>query len=49
MKINERVKIFIQVLQGKSVKYVEENKKKLVKTGAVILAVITLAGSVLII
>lgn len=49
MKINERVKIFIQVLQGKSVKYVEENKKKLVKAGAVILAVITLAGSVLII
>ena len=49
MKINERVKIFIQVIQDKSVKYVEENKKKLVKAGAVILAVITLAGSVLII
>ena len=49
MKINERVKIFIQVIQDKSVKYVEKNKKKLVKAGAVILAVITLAGSVLII
>ena len=30
MKINERVRIFIQVIQEKSVKYVEENKKKLI-------------------
>jgi hypothetical protein len=49
MKINEKIRIYMQVVQEKSVKVIEENKKKLIKAGAVILAVITLAGSILIV
>lgn len=49
MKINEKIRIYMQVIQEKSVKVIEENKKKLIKAGAVILAVITLAGSVIIV
>jgi hypothetical protein len=43
------IRMYVKVLQGKSIKLVNKYKKELVKAGAVILAVITVAGSVLII
>ena len=48
MKKNN-VKMYAELLKGKAVRFVERNKKRLVKLGAVILAVITIAGGVLII
>jgi hypothetical protein len=42
-------RMYVKVLQGKAVEMVEKHKKKLIKAGAIILAVITVAGSVLIV
>jgi hypothetical protein len=48
MKKNN-VKMYAELLKGNAVKFVERNKKRLVKLGAVILAVVTIAGGILII
>lgn len=42
-------KVFVQVIKDKSQAFIERNKKKLIKLGAVVLSVITFAGGVLII
>lgn len=47
--MKNNIRMYVKVLQGKSVKLVEKYKKQLIKAGAVILSVITVAGSVLII
>lgn len=50
MKINkDNVKVYIEIIKNKSVKFVEKNKKRLIKLGAVILAVITVSTSVMIV
>lgn len=48
MKKNN-VKIYAEVIKGKAMNLVERNKKRLVKLGAVVLAVITIAGGIMII
>ena len=49
MKIKETVKVYMEVIKGKSMKYIEKYKKQLTKAGAVILAVITVTGGVLVV
>lgn len=49
MKIKEQVKIYMEVIKGKSMNYIEKYKKQLKKAGAVILAVLTLASGILIV
>lgn len=49
MKIREQVKIYMEVIKGKSMNYIEKYKKQLKKAGAVILAVLTLTSGVLIV
>ena len=49
MKIREQVKIYMEVIKGKSMNYIEKYKKQLKKAGAVILAVLTLTSGILIV
>ena len=49
MKIQENIKLFVQVFKNKSEEFIENNKCKMKKLGAVILAVFTLGGSIIII
>ena len=49
MKMNKNIKVYIEILKNKSVKFIESRKKKLVKLGAVILAVIMAGSSVVIV
>jgi hypothetical protein len=50
MKINkDNIKVYVEIIKNKSVKFVEKNKKRLIKLGAVILAVITVGTSIMIV
>ena len=49
MKLKDSFKIYMEVFKDKSIDYVNKHKKKLVKAGAIILAVLTLGSSVLVI
>ena len=49
MKLREQVKVYMELIKGKSEKFVEKYKRQLKKAGAVILAVITLTGGILIV
>ena len=49
MKMREQVKVYMEVIKGESMKYVEKYKKQLKRAGAVILAVLTLASGILIV
>ena len=49
MKLREQVKIYMELIKGKSEKFVEKYKRQLKKAGAIILAVITLTGGILIV
>ena len=49
MKLRDSVKIYMEVIKGKSEEYVKNHKKELKKWGAIVLAVITISGSVLVI
>jgi len=49
MKLREQVKVYMELIKGKSEKFVEKYKRQLKKVGAVILAVITLTGGILIV
>ena len=46
--MKKEFKMYVKVLQEGSIKLIEKHKKELKKAGAVVLAVITLAGSILI-
>ena len=49
MKLREQVRVYMELIKGKSEKFVEKYKRQLKKAGAVILAVITLTGGILIV
>lgn len=49
MKLKEHVKIYMAVIKDKAEYLVENHKKKLIKAGAIILAVITIGSSVLVV
>ena len=49
MKLREQVKVYMELIKGKSEKFVEKYKRQLKKAGAVILAVITITGGILIV
>lgn len=49
MKLREQVKVYMELIKGKSEKFVEKYKRQLKKSGAIILAVITLTGGILIV
>ena len=49
MKLKDNVKIYMEVIKDKSMKVIEKHKNNLIKAGAIVLAVITLGGSILII
>ena len=49
MKIKENVRVFMKVIKGKSKKFIMKYQRDLKKMGAIILAVITLSGSVIIV
>lgn len=49
MKLKDSFKIYVEVFKDKPMKFINNHKKKLVKAGAIILAVLTVGGSVLVI
>lgn len=49
MKLKEHMKIYMAVIKDKAEYLVENHKKKLIKAGAIILAVITIGSSVLVV
>ena len=49
MKANNKIKTYIKVIKTNATKLLNLEKKRLVRMGAIILAVITIAGSVLIV
>ena len=49
MKIKDNVRVFMKVIEGKSKRFVMKYQRDLKKMGAIILAVITLSGSVIIV
>ena len=49
MKIKDNVRVFMKVIEGKSKRFIMKYQRDLKKIGAIILAVITLSGSVIIV
>lgn len=49
MKIKDNVRVFMKVIEGKSKRFVMKYQRDLKKMGAIILAVITLSGSIIIV
>lgn len=49
MKFKENAKIYIDVIKDKTISNVNKHKKKLMKAGAIILAIITIGSSILIV
>ena len=49
MKANNKIKTYVKVIKSNATKLLNLEKKRLVRMGAIILAVITIAGSVLIV
>ena len=49
MNIKKQVKVYMVIIKGKSIKYIEKYKAQLKKVGAVILAVLTLASGILLV
>lgn len=49
MKANNKVKFYIKVIKTEATKLLNTERKKLIRMGAVILAVITIAGGILVI
>lgn len=49
MKANNKVKLYMKVIKNKATRLLSLEKKKLIKMGAIILAVITIAGGILIV
>ena len=48
MKLKDSMKIYMEVIKDKSEEYIQNHKKELRKWGAIVLAVITISGSVLV-
>ena len=49
MKANNKVKIYMKVIKTKATKLLNTERKRLIRMGAVILAVITIAGGILVV
>ena len=49
MKIKDNVRVFMKVIEGKSKRFIMKYQRDLKKMGAIILAVITLSGSIIIV